>query len=565
MIQPNYINFKNIATDLQTLADKHKQINSYGLGDTDQLSYWTQLRDDQPNTTFESPIFPLMYIIPSSVINDLRYKQWNFNCVVMDIVDRDLANQVDVLSDTLQIQQDISSQFRLSILPTYGCYDRFYDLSPTPINYTPFLEKYSDLCNGWNQMLEIQTTTPLDRCAAAYNIFTGTPVNHDTINFKTFHDDFRNLADHHKQINSFGFGSLEDLSYWTESRLKENNPTFESPFFPLLYVVPSDAVQHIEQNGSSYTTYEFNCIVMDIIDRDLTNQVDVLSDTNQILDDIIGQFRLSVTDSLGCFNSKYYLDESIECIPFLEKYSDLCGGWNGILRIMVMTPLDRCAAAFESFISPTPSVTPTLTPTTTNTPTPSITPSETPTSTPTETPTNTPSITPSETPTNTPTETPTNTPTITPTATCPITTQYLEVQLSDNTKFKLILWNQPDFTSPATALCDYVFSGCAYGSLGTIYCGSEIIQVGQHQHQFNLAPVLLPGEVVVSFDVLSYYTSGCVCPVNIILPVQPSPTPTNTPTITPTPSITPSAPIAGQLWNTNTTNWENETGLWNTI
>jgi hypothetical protein len=554
MIRPNYINFKNIASDLQLLADRHKQINSYGLGDTDQLSYWTQLRDDQPNDTFESPIFPLMYVIPSKVINSLRYKEWEFNCVVMDIVDRDLANQVDVLSDVLQIQQDIASQFRLSIAPQYGCYDAYYDLSPTPITFVPFLEKYSDLCNGWNQILQIQTTTPLDRCDAAYNIFTGTPVNHDTINFKTFHDDFRNLADHHKQINSFGFGSLEDLSYWTESRLKEPNPTFESPFFPLLYVVPSDATQHIEQNGSSYTTYEFNCLVMDIIDRDLANQVDVLSDTNQILDDIISQFRLSVTDSLGCFNSKYYLDESIECIPFLEKYSDLCGGWNGVLRIMVMTPLDRCAAAFESFITPTPSITPT------QTTTPTITPTTTLTSTPTETPTNTPT----ETPTNTPTLTPSITPTITPTATCPITTQYLEVQLSESTRFKLILWNQPDFTSPATALCDYVISGCAYGSLGTIYCGTETIFEGQHQHQFNLAPVLLPGEIVVSFDVLSYSATTCICPVDLILPIQPTSTPTSTPTNTPTPSITPSAG-GNKLWNTNTTIWENETGLWNTI
>ena len=419
MTQPNYINFKNIADDFRLLGAAHKQIKSYGLGDTDQLSYWTQLRDNQPNPTFESPIFPLMYIVPGPVRNNLRFKEWEFNCVVMDIVDRDLANQVDVLSDTLQIQQDIASQYRLTITEQQGCYDRFYDLAPNPITFVPFLEKYSDLCNGWNQIIRIQTTTPLDRCEAAYNIFTGTPIVHETVNFKTFHDDFRLLADHHKQLNSFGFGSLEDLSYWTESRLKENNPTFESPFFPLLYVVPSDAQQTIDQNGSSYTTYEFNCIVMDILDRDLTNQVDVLSDTNQILDDIISQFRLSVTQSLGCFNAKYYLDEAVECIPFMEKYSDLCGGWNGVLKIMVMTPLDRCAAAFNSFFTPTPSVTPTLTPTTTSTPTntPSETPTSTPTNTPSETPTSTPAVTPTNTPTITASETPTNTPTTTPTIT----------------------------------------------------------------------------------------------------------------------------------------------------
>ena len=190
-------------------------------------------------------------------------------------------------------------------------------------------DKYSDLTNGWNAKIQIKTTTPLDRCAAAYNVFTGTPIVHDYINFKTFHDDFKLLADHHKQVNSFGFGSLQDLSYWTETRLKEDNPTFESPFFPLVYVIPANASQDILNNGSSYTDFEFNVVVMDIMERDLTNQIDVLSDTNQILDDIISQFRLSVTDSLGCFNEKYYLDDVVICSPFIEKYSDLCAGWSG--------------------------------------------------------------------------------------------------------------------------------------------------------------------------------------------------------------------------------------------
>ena len=292
---------------------------------------------------------------------------------------------------------------------------------------------------------------------------------------------------------------------------------------------------------------------MDIIDRDLVNQVEILSDTNQILDDIVAQFRLSVTNSLGNFNAKYYLDSDVTYVPFLEKFSDLTGGWTANLRIQVMTPLDRCDAAFNSFISPTPSptstATPTNTPTQTQTQTPTNTPTETPTETPTQTPTQTQTQTPTETPTNTPTETPTSTvtptpsvtPTLTPTPTCPVTTQYLEVVTFDNTKFRLVLWNQPDYTSPATALCDYVISGCAFGSLGTIYCGQEIIQVGQHQHQFNLAPVLLPGEVVTGFTVDSYYTSGCPCPLNLVFPIPVSPTPTQTMTQTPTetPTQTP--------------------------
>jgi hypothetical protein len=543
MANPLYTNFKKIHDDLQVMANRHKQINSFGLGDTDQLSFWTQVRDQQPNPTYEPPVFPLLYIVPGNCVNNLRYKNWEMNLVMMDIVDRDLTNQVDVLSDTLQMLQDVVSQFKLSVIPEYGCYDTFYDVF-NDVEMVPFMEDYTDLNNGWTATLNITTTTPLDRCAAAFNTFTGSPIIHETINFKTFHDDFRLLADYHKQINSFGFGQHQDLSYWTESRLKQQNTTYESPFFPLLYVVPGNAVQKQPENGSSFTEYEFNLICMDIIDRDLTNQVDVLSDTNQILDDIVGQFRLAVTNSLGCFNAKYYLDESVVYYPFLEKYSDLCGGWNAVIKVMVMTPLDRCAAAFNSFLTPTATVTPT------NTPTPSITP------------------------------------TITPTSTCPITTQYLEVQLQENTKFKLVLWNQPNFTSPANALCDYVISGCAYGSLGTVYCGTETILEGQHQHQFNLAPVLLPGEIVVSFDVLGYSATTCVCPVDLILPIQPTSTPTSTPTNTPsitptntetptntptntpsiTPTNTPTPSSAGiKLWNTVTRNWENEIGLWNTI
>jgi len=347
MSNPLYTNFKLIHDDFQQMANLHKQINSFGLGDTDQLSFWTQIRDHQENTTFEPPIFPLLYIVPGNCINSLRYKTWEFNLVMLDIVDRDLANQVDVLSDTLQMLQDVLAQYKLSVLPTYGCYNTFYDVLDT-VSMTPFMEDYTDLNNGWTALMKVVTTTPLDRCAAAFNTFTGTPINHDSINFKTFHDDFRLLADHHKQINSFGFGQQQDLSYWTESRLKQNNTTFESPFFPLLYVVPGDAIQVIN-DASSYTEYEFNVICMDIIDRDLANQVDVLSDTNQILDDVVGQFRLSVTNSLGCFNAKYYLDDEVIYYPFLEQYSDLCGGWNAVLKIKVMTPLDRCAAAFSGF------------------------------------------------------------------------------------------------------------------------------------------------------------------------------------------------------------------------
>jgi hypothetical protein len=250
---------------------------------------------------------------------------------------------------------------------------------------------------------------------------------------------------------------MEDLSFWTEMRDKVENTHFNSPIFPLLYVIPNEVEQKF-----GFMQYNFTLIVMDIVERDLTNQIDVLSDTNQIMDDIISQFRLSVTNSLGNFNEKYTLQNPVICIPFIEQYTDLTAGWSAQISVEVMNSLNRCDAAFNSWLTPSPTATPTNTPTVTQTQT------ETPTNTPSETPTNTPTVT------NTPTTTTTLTSTPTPSVTNTMT---------------------PSVTPTNTN------------------------------------------------------------------------TPTNTATNTPTPSVTPSGGGGGgnKLWNTNTTNWNDETGLWNTV
>ena len=116
------INFKTIANDFQRLTAAHKQLNSFGLGDINQLSYWTQFRDNVENTEYQSPYYPLLYVVPSTIENQLQYKTWNFNIMIADILERDLDNQVDISSDTLQILQDVISQFRLSVSEIQGDY-----------------------------------------------------------------------------------------------------------------------------------------------------------------------------------------------------------------------------------------------------------------------------------------------------------------------------------------------------------------------------------------------------------------------------------------------------------
>jgi hypothetical protein len=548
---PKEINFRTLANDFNLMASKHKQINSFGLGNVDQISYWTEQILKGTNPEYNSPVYPLFYVVPSKIVNELHYKTWNFNCLMMDIVERDLDNQVDTLSDTLQILQDVISQYRYSTTAEFGNFYDKYFVDET-LTLIPFMEKKQDLTNGWNCELKIKTMTPLNRCAAAYNTFTGTPIMHEWINFKTFHDDFLLLSDHHKQLNSFGFGQLQDLAYYIESVLKSENINDNSPVYPLLYVVPQNVSQNMQ-----YTNYEFLVIVMDILEEDLSNQTDVLSDTNQILDDIISQFRLSVTDALGNFNKDYYLNNPIVCSPFLEKYADYVGGWSATLKIEVMTPVDRCDAAFESFITPTPSITPTITPTVTTTITP--TSSETPTPTVTETPTQTPTVTPTvtETPTETPTPTVTDTPTQTPTITTTVTETPTQTPTSSVTPTPTVT-NTPSITPTLTPTqTPSETSGeCSLYSLGAGGFGSNFYWINCDG---TPGTIFLPGsdttELCGKFGTFTYDGAGSA------IAIGPCPSPTPTPTQT----VTPSGGGGGKLWNTNSTNWDSETGLWNTI
>lgn len=520
------INFKTIADDLKYLANSHKQINSFGLGNVDELSYYTTSRDKQDNPNSQSPYFPLLFVVPSNIVNDLQFKEWDFNVVSLDIVERDLDNEIDTLSDTLQILNDVISQFRLSVTNQQGNYNYLYYLDDT-VTCTPFIEKYSDMTNGWTGLIKVKTKTPLDRCAAAYNTFTGTPIYHAGINFKSIIDDFRLLSNYHKQINSFGFGDITEFGYLTDSRDKEKNPDNQSPYYPLMFVVPNTATQELQ-----YMTYEFNVIVADIIERDLDNMIDVLSDTNQILDDIISQFRLSVTNSLGNFNQNYYLDDAVTCIPFIEAYQDLLAGWSGTFRIKIMTPLDRCDAAFNDMTGPFPTQNPTPTPTQTPsgtaqpTPTPSVTQTSTPTNTPSETPTNTPTVTQTqtETPTNTPSETPTNTPTVTNTPTTTTT-------LTSTPTPSVTQTNTPTNTETPTMT-------------------PSITPTNTNTATITPTPSVTPGidECVWNQNNINWDVEDLlwdVCP-------RPTPTPTQTSTNTPTPSVTQTMTMTSTPTNTST-------------
>jgi hypothetical protein len=292
------------------------------------------------------------------------------------------------------------------------------------------------------------------------------------LNLKNIVADFQLLADRHKQINSFGFGDTDEFTYQVDRRDKEVNPSDQAPYYPYFYVVPSNVIQEF-----NFMTYEFQLIVSDIMKRDMDNMTDILSDTLQIMNDIISMFRLSYTEANGNYNEFYYVDEAVTLIPFIERYEDLLCGYSATLKIKTRTPLDRCVAAFNPFPSETPCVSASPTPTTTTTPTP------------------------------------------TPTPTCPaITTQYVNGEVLQNgVVIRGSLWNDSGFTSSAEAICQYDALFSFTGSQGTIMTNVvEKFDEGEHNDVYNASDDLQPGETLTNV-VINSVIPQCPC-INIILP-----------------------------------------------
>ena len=165
------LNYKNIIDDFKQIADKHKQINSFGTGDIRQLIYLTQQKQGQPNTDNNAPTYPLMFVLPSSVQRDEQFLTYTFSVVIADIMNaKNYDTETDILSDTLQIAEDVLAQFKYSVTSAEGDYEEKYDVQ-FPANIQSFSESYDDLLCGWTLTINLVIDNPLNRCIAPFKPF----------------------------------------------------------------------------------------------------------------------------------------------------------------------------------------------------------------------------------------------------------------------------------------------------------------------------------------------------------------------------------------------------------
>ena len=119
----NYTNIKKIIDDLKLIADKHKQINSFGIGSIENLIYLTQEKEGLENEQNEAPIYPLMYVIPEPHTVNENFLQYSYTILIMDIMNvKNYDTQVDLWSETFQMAQDVIAQYKYSVFSNQGDY-----------------------------------------------------------------------------------------------------------------------------------------------------------------------------------------------------------------------------------------------------------------------------------------------------------------------------------------------------------------------------------------------------------------------------------------------------------
>lgn len=311
------VNFKQIVQDLSGIAYYHPQINSFGFGDITQITMDIE--------TKQEPNYTKMYVIPGFVNLNQNALQYNFSIIILDQINDDLSNQRDVMSDTLEIAKDVFTILYQSYTAEFGGFTLDYDPLWGP-NVTPFLEAYETVLGGWTINITIEQPFDYNECVLPFEGLS-LPASTNLVNYKQIIEDLEEMAIHHKQINSFGFGNIEQLT--------NDIITNEAPLYPRMYTVANDTV--FDQNQ---LTYNFQIIVADILEQDYSNQRDVLNDTLEIIKDIFTRLYLSDYESEW--------GASVE--PFLESFEDVLCGWTMSVQLTQPFDYNRCDLPERPFI-----------------------------------------------------------------------------------------------------------------------------------------------------------------------------------------------------------------------
>lgn len=311
------LNYKQILTYFSSIAYHHEQIRSFGLGDL------TQLTNDV--TTKQERRYPTLYVVPDDTEFNENHIHYNFNVVIADQINEDLSNQRDVMNDTLAIAMDIWTVFWQSYTEQYG---DFSDIVVGDWNASvePFLEKYQTVLGGWTLRIRLSAPFDYDSCHLPIDYNLNFPQDESFSSYEQIILDWEQFALAHKQVNSFGFGDITQLT--------DDVITKVEPLYPRLYFQPQTA-----SIGQNQMDIKWLVTICDKVDDDLSNQQDVWSDTLEIAKDLYSKAYLS----------DYDVAWDALLTPWFQETQSVLAGWTFVMTIQQKFDFNRCVLPITPF------------------------------------------------------------------------------------------------------------------------------------------------------------------------------------------------------------------------
>ncbi len=151
----------------------------------------------------------------------------------------------------------------------------------------------------------------------------------------------KSIAEKHRQINSFGIGSLYDVTFrkLLYGGMPDKNTTTSQPTYPLMWF---NVVDSSIQGRASYIS--FQVILADLVTDGDKNDFEIYSDLQLVAQDVVA---LLYKDTVK--DKEFSLDESVTMTPFADRFEDSLNGWVLNMRIKIAYGYENCSVPVLDF------------------------------------------------------------------------------------------------------------------------------------------------------------------------------------------------------------------------
>tara|TARA_R110002110_G_scaffold30812_1_gene109010 strand:+ start:697 stop:1188 length:492 start_codon:yes stop_codon:yes gene_type:complete len=154
------ISFRNVLGYLETIAEKHFEINSFHSGFMDEVDI----------NKLGATDYVILYAEPGTATIDKGVMTYSFTIYVLDMINEEVGDapnkerlgRVDTLSENLNILQDVISEFHRSLYSTSWVDGEV--LLDLPISAEPFTARFDNLLTGWSATISMEVNNPNNLC-----------------------------------------------------------------------------------------------------------------------------------------------------------------------------------------------------------------------------------------------------------------------------------------------------------------------------------------------------------------------------------------------------------------